>query len=189
MNWPGKTLSNLSTKMLKSILIETDRMCLRHITREDGDSLFDLFADPVAMRYFPGTKTREETAIWIDTILTRYQTDGYGFYACVSKDTPDFLGYCGPLLQRDVHGRDEIEIGYGLLQKHWHNGYATEAARACMNYAYSCLGAKRIISLIRPENKASIRVAQRNNLFPETSIFRFGYNHLVYLGEPDRTPL
>ena len=172
----------------EKILIQTDRLYLRPITHDDADDLMDLFSDPVAMAHFPTIKTRRETMVWIDSVLNRYQTDGYGLYACILKDTGLFVGYSGPLLQRDVDGRDEIEIGYGLIRKYWHHGYATESAKACMEYAFDHLGANRIISLIRPENQASVRVAHRNNLAAEKSVFRFGYNHLVYVSESNRTP-
>ena len=172
----------------EQILIQTDRLSLRPITQDDADDLMDLFSDPVAMAYFPNIKSRQETMVWIDSVLNRYQTDGYGFYACILKDSGLFIGYSGPLLQRNVDGRDEIEIGYGLIRKYWHHGYATEAAKACMDYAFDHLGAKRIISLIRPENQASVRVAQRNNLTVEKNVSRFGYNHLVYVSESKKTP-
>ena len=106
----------------EQVVIQTNRLYLRPMTHDDADDLMALFSDPVAMAYFPGTKTRLETMTWIDTVLNRYETDGYGFYACLLIDNHRFIGYSGPLLQRDVDGRDEIEIGYGLLRRYWHHG-------------------------------------------------------------------
>ncbi|MBU4002645.1 MAG: GNAT family N-acetyltransferase [Proteobacteria bacterium] len=161
-------------------VLETPRLYLRKITLEDTDSLQLLFEDPVAMQYFPGTKDRAETGEWIHTMRSRYESDGMGFYACILKDTEEFIGYCGLLLQKDVDGTDETEVGYGLIRKYWHQGYATEAAKACMEHAFNHLGAKSIISLIRPENINSINVARRNHLTFVKNVVRFGHPHRVY---------
>jgi [ribosomal protein S5]-alanine N-acetyltransferase len=132
------------------------------------------------MQYFPSTKDRTETVEWIRAMLNRYEDDGMGFYACILKDTEEFIGYCGLVLQKDVDGSDEMEVGYGLIRRYWHHGYATEAAKACMEHAFAHLGAKSVISLIRPENIPSINVARRNQLTFVKTVFRFGYPHGVY---------
>lgn len=164
-------------------ILETPRLYLRRIGLEDTDPLLLLFEDPVAMQYFPATKDRTETREWIRAMLDRYERDGTGFYACILKDTDAFIGYCGLLFQKDVDGVDETEVGYGLIRKYWGHGYATEAAKACMEHAFNRLGAKRVISLIRPENIPSIHVARRNDLTYLKTIFRFGYPHHVYVAK------
>jgi RimJ/RimL family protein N-acetyltransferase len=62
----------------------------------------------------------------------------------------------------------------------WGNGYGTEAARACMEYAFTALEVTRVISMIRPENVQSIRVAEKNGLTCEKIIFWRGYDHCIY---------
>jgi [ribosomal protein S5]-alanine N-acetyltransferase len=164
----------------RALILETQRLYLRKFTLEDTDDLLLLFEDPVAMQYFPSTRNREETREWIQAMLNRYETDGMGFYACILKDTEEFIGYCGLVLQKNVDGDDEIEVGYGLIRKYWHRGYATEAARACMDHAFKHLGAERVISLIRPENISSVNVARRNQLSFSKTVVRFGFTHRVY---------
>jgi RimJ/RimL family protein N-acetyltransferase len=81
---------------------------------------------------------------------------------------------------QEVDGVDELEVGYHFKTNHWGNGYATEAARGCMEYAFNQLGRRRIISMIRPENIPSRRVAERNGLRIDKQIFWRGYDHYVY---------
>ena len=166
--------------MKKKIIIETDRLLLREIGEDDSSSLMELFSDPVAMQYFPSIKNKKEVTEWINGNLDRYQRDGFGLNICVNKSTEEILGYCGLTLQENVDGKDEIEIGYGLIRKYWHQGFATEAAIACKNYGFNELKLNRLISLIRPENKPSIQVATRNGMILEKDVMRWDYLHGVY---------
>lgn len=79
-----------------------------------------------------------------------------------------------------MEGRNEIEVGYQVRRDFWNQGYATEAARACMEYAFTKLGARRVISMIRPPNVASRRVAEKNGLVCEKIVFWRGYDHCIY---------
>lgn len=160
--------------------IESHRLRLRPIVTDDAPSLLELFADPIAMRYFPATKDMTATREWIEEVQCRYARDGYCFLLVTRKDDNAVLGYCGLLWQKDVAGVDEVEVGYGLKRIHWHQGYATEAAAACIQYGFNVLGLQRIISLIRPENSASIAVALRNGLRCERNVHRWDYLHEVY---------
>ena len=79
-----------------------------------------------------------------------------------------------------VEERDQLEIGYHVRRSLWGNGYATEAARSCMDYAFNQLGVPRVISMIRPENLNSRRVAEKNGLVCEKVIFWRNYDHCIY---------
>ncbi len=164
-----------------SILIQTDRLWLRHIVNNDVDPLLLLFSDPKAMRFFPQTRNRRETIDWVNKIKTHFEKKGHSLYACLRKKDNSFIGYCGLLFQEDVDGNDEIEVGYGLIRKYWHHGYATEASLACINYGFNTFGFNKIISLIRPENVPSKKVAERNGMIIEKEVFRWGHLHLVYM--------
>jgi len=69
------------------------------------------------------------------------------------------VGDCGLVIQ-EVDGIEELEVGYHFNRKYWGRGFATEAARACMDYAFERLGRRRVISMIRPDNAPSRRVAE-----------------------------
>jgi ribosomal-protein-alanine N-acetyltransferase len=68
---------------------------------------------------------------------------------------------CGLLMQRNVDGRDEVEIGYSFVRRHWNSGFATEAAIACRNFGFADLNLSHLVSLIDPANRASRRVAEK----------------------------
>jgi RimJ/RimL family protein N-acetyltransferase len=161
-------------------VLETDRLWLRPFTRDDTDNLLGIFADPEAMRFYASTKTREQTVQWIDWSIRSYAEHGFGLWAVVLKETTQFVGQCGLVLQRDVAGRDEPEIGYALLRAHWKKGLATEAARACRDFAFGTLGHAHVISLIDPANHASKRVAEKVGMSLETEIDRWGKRVEVY---------
>jgi [ribosomal protein S5]-alanine N-acetyltransferase len=169
------------TQSLKAV-IETERLALRAITHDDFADLFSIWSDPEAMRMFPRTLDEAATREWIDRNLRRYEKYGHGLWAVILKDGRQFVGDCGLVIQR-VDEVEELEVGYHFNPKFWGRGYATEAARACMDYARDRLGRRRIISMIRPENLPSRRVAERNGLRIEREVFWRGYQHYVYAKE------
>jgi len=162
-----------------NVALATPRLLLREFMPADVDALEGILGDPVAMQYYPAPFDRQGVEEWIERNRSRYQSHGYGLWAMVLKDSGELIGDCGCALQ-DVDGKDEIEIGYHVRRDLWGNGYATEAAAACMQYAFTKLGVDRVISLIRPENLQSVRVAEKNGLTCEKIIFWRGYDHCVY---------
>lgn len=161
------------------VVLETSRLRLREFVPQDVDALSAVLGDPVAMQYYPAPFDRKGVEEWIERNRSRYQSDGYGLWAMVLKDSGELIGDCGCFL-RDIDGRDDIEIGYHVRRDLWGNGYATEAAQACMQYAFTKLGVDRVISLIRPENVQSRRVAEKNGMTCERIIFWRGYDHCIY---------
>lgn len=161
------------------IVIETPRLLLRHFALDDVDSLAEVLCDHDNMRFFPNHFERKDAEEWIQKNRRRYAEDGIGGWALVLKPDNKFVGYCG-LVRREIDGAKEIEVAYGLARHAQGQGIATEAARACMNYAFTTLGEDRIISLIRAENLPSRRVAERNGLTVEKEIDFQGLPHLVY---------
>jgi RimJ/RimL family protein N-acetyltransferase len=161
------------------MILETARLRLREFTPADADALEAVLGDPMAMRYYPAPFDRKGVEEWIERNLDRYQNEGYGLWAMLLRDTNQLIGDCG-CYSRDVDGRNDVEIGYHVRRDLWGKGYATEAARACIEYAFSKLGVDRVISLIRPENLQSIRVAEKNGLTCEKIIFWRGFDHCIY---------
>jgi ribosomal-protein-alanine N-acetyltransferase len=159
--------------------IVTERLILRRLTPDDFDRLFALFQDPLVMRYYPGLKDAAQTRAWLDWVFSEYAARGHGLMAVELAATGEFVGQVG-LIRQVVDGAEEVEIGYLLRSECWHLGYATEAACACRDYGFKVLRRDRLISLIRPENSASIRVAERVGMTPERSIERRGIRHTVY---------
>lgn len=164
---------------VQSVILETPRLILRRHVTGDADALETVLGDPVAMEFYPAPLDRQGVEEWITRNVERYQRDGFGKWAIVLKNTGEVVGSCGCVLQ-EVEGRNEIEVGYNVRRDLWGNGYATEAARACTEYALRELGAIRVISMIRPENLRSIRVAEKNGMICEKVIFWRDYDHCIY---------
>jgi RimJ/RimL family protein N-acetyltransferase len=174
----GVTMAASSPSAGKGVLA-TERLILRGFTKDDVDAIFSVLGDEEAMKYYPRKFTREDAAQWIDRNLQRYRNDGYGLWAMVLKSTGEVIGDCG-ITRQVVEGEPMLEVGYHLRRDHWGHGYATEAARACMTYAFHNLAAGRVVSLIVAENLPSRRVAERNGMTVERQVTFHELPHLLY---------
>ena len=160
-------------------VLETPRLRLRRMTRDDADNLLGIFADPEAMRFYPATKDRRETEAWIDRNLRSYEEHGIGLWIVEAKETGRFVGQCG-LTMQEVEGAWEPEIGYLFLREYWGQGYATEAAAACLDYGFTQRGYERITCLAGVPNLPSRRVAERLGMRLEREVERRGIRMCVY---------
>jgi RimJ/RimL family protein N-acetyltransferase len=140
--------------------INTKRLKLREITQQDFQAVHEYASDPETVKYMPfGPNTEEETQEFINRNLKRQQDDprtDYGF-GIILKTENRFIGACG------IHGVSEVQasIGYILNRRYWSHGYATEAAKALVDYLFRELGVHRVFASCDPENHASIRVLEK----------------------------
>lgn len=161
------------------LVLETPRLRLRRFRPGDVDAVFAIIGDVLAMRYYPKTFHRYDAEQWIERNLRRYHDDGYGLFAVTLKNSDDVIGDCG-IIKQDIERETATEVGYHFRRDQWGHGYATEAARACMGLAFDGFGVDKVISLIRPENLPSRRVAARNGMKIERQVVHYGLPHLVY---------
>jgi len=161
------------------IILGTARLRLRRLRREDADAVFAIIGDDVAMQYYPKTFDRRDANEWIERNLRRYAEYGHGLFAATLKGADEVIGDCG-VIRQTVEGQPQLEVGYHFRRDQWGHGYATEAARACIGLAFRGLGAEKVISLIRPENVPSRRVAERNGMQIEKQVAHAELPHLVY---------
>jgi len=143
--------------------IETSRLLIRPMETSDYDDLRVIMEDQDVMRAYEGPFSDEEVQAWLQQQQLRYRQDGFGLDAVILKKTGRLIGQCGLTIQR-WNDREGIEVGYMFDKNYWHHGYATEAARACKDYAFIVLGAPEVYSIIRDTNTASHRVAERNGM-------------------------
>ena len=160
-------------------VLRTDRLLLRRIKPDDRIPFEGVLSDPGTMVHYPAPFDRPAVERWIQRALASYAEHGCGLYAVLLLETGEFLGDCGFLFQ-EVEGVPELELAYHLGRRYWNQGYATEAARACRDYAFETLGRQRLISLILPVNLASRRVAEKVGMSVEREVEFHGYHHLVY---------
>ena len=145
----------------------------------DLDFIAALLSDPEVMRFYPRVYSREEARGWIERQRQRYAAHGHGLWLILDRRTGEPVGQVGLLRQR-VDGKEEPEVGYLLHRPFWGRGYATEAARATRDHAFHVLGHPYVISLIRPENLPSQRVARRLGMAPARTTTFAGLEHLVF---------
>jgi [ribosomal protein S5]-alanine N-acetyltransferase len=156
----------------------TERLSLRHFHILDRDPMYRIFGDPEVMHFGDGVQTMEWIHNWLRTCLEHYyQTWGFGPYAVVERQRQEMIGYCGLFFFPDINGQAEVEIGYRLARSAWGRGYATEAARAVRDFAFTTLEIKRLIAMIDPDNVASIRVAEKIGMRYEKDVMLEGYTH------------
>ena len=160
------------------LALETVRLRLRELTLADAPALDAIWGDAETMRWYPRALTHKEVEEWIGKQMSRYAS-GTGLLAMALKETGELIGDCGPTWQ-EVDGVAEVEIGYHVHRAQQGRGYATEAAQAARDYAFATLGCESAISLIRPENLPSRRVAEKNGMTLERVVFWRGYDHCVY---------
>jgi ribosomal-protein-alanine N-acetyltransferase len=160
-------------------MLVTERLVLQPLTLEDIDGFQVIRGDPEAMRFYPKVYTREETEERVRRAIENYERGIPEFWTVTLKETAEFLGVCGIKLQ-SVEGKPEKEIGYLFQRRHWHHGYATEAACAWRDYGFDVLHEPYLISLIRPENLPSQRVAERVRMTRTRGVMFEGMVHDVW---------
>jgi [ribosomal protein S5]-alanine N-acetyltransferase len=160
-------------------IIETDRLRLREMVIADLDFIATLLSDAEVMQHYPATYSRSEAQGWVERQLTRYAEHGHGLWLAIERATGRPVGQVG-LLQQEVEGKPEPEIGYLLHRPFWRQGLATEAALGVRRYAFATPSRSRVISLIRPANTRSQAVARRLGMALEKEVTVWGRSHLVY---------
>ncbi|AMQ28639.1 TPA: GNAT family N-acetyltransferase [Legionella pneumophila] len=146
-------------------ILETERLFLRTFQEEDVESLIAINEDPKVMQFFPSIPTREETIAFIDRIISHQEEKNFSLYAAEIKKTGEMIGFVGLFTATfEAHFTPAIEIGWRISSKHWNQGYATEAAKAVLDYAFKTLGLDEIVSFTSTLNKPSIRVMRKIGL-------------------------
>jgi len=143
--------------------VETERLVLRGWREEDLEAHAAMSADPEVVRYLGAVQDRAQSWRGMALHAGHWALRGYGNWAVERKADGVLLGRVGLW---DPEGWPGLELGWKLARHAWGQGYATEAARAAMGWAWSELRAPRLISLIRPENLRSARVAERLGMRP-----------------------
>jgi len=147
---------------MSAIFLETPRLILRQWQESDHEPYIQLNADKEVMEFFQSTSTRDESLAQIARLVSHIDQYGFGFFAVERKDNQQFIGFTGLANDRfESHFTPCVEIGWRLSKVNWNQGFATEAARACLNYAFDILKLKEIYSYTAVDNKRSEHVMEK----------------------------
>lgn len=145
------------SRSAKSI-IETPRLILREFTVDDAYKIWELNSDPEVIKYTgdPPFENVESARKFIEN-YEEYKKTGFGRWVVIHKDSNSFLGWCGLKLNE----QNLVDIGFRFFKREWNKGYATEAAKACLQYGFMELNIKEIIGRVALENTSSIKVLEK----------------------------
>lgn len=145
--------------MLIMHVITTKRLILREFERKDAPGLFKLNGNINVLRFTGDVAFKNITEADSFVInYTHYKRYGYGRWAVVEKSTHRFIGWCG----LKYHPNEQYtDLGFRFLEEKWGSGYATEAAKACLNYGFSELKLNQIVCRVQQQNFASIAVIEK----------------------------
>lgn len=168
--------------------IDTPRLFIKSLEAADAVPLARIWADPQVTRYMGGPRDYERVRALLEDRASLANPPEFDLWPVVEKASGKVIGDCG-LLQKEVDGKPEVEVNYVFDPSVWGKGYATEAASALVNYAFTQLGLKHLIALIDPENVASQRVALKLGMRLEKETVRPGgtvrHVYVVEAGEED----
>ena len=172
--------------MVEIPVIDTERLRLTAFDERHFESYASMLGDPTSTRFVGDGEPLDRMNAWrsMAMLLGHWVLRGYGMWAIELKDGGGFVGRVG---LHQPEGWPDLELGWMLRTDHRRHGYATEAGRAALEFAFRELGVDRIISLIRVDNSASERVARRLGGRQATTIDFLGHATLVYVYHPPET--
>jgi len=142
------------------ILFRSERLFFREFTLDDVQLLYDLNSNPNVIKYVhkPMPTLENTSAALRNVILPQYELYGHGRWAIHLQSTNEFIGWCGLKYIKEL---DERDLGYRFKEEHWNKGYATEAAKATIDFGFNILRLKKIIAKALPENTGSLKVIEK----------------------------
>ncbi len=145
-------------------IFESERLLYRELLPSDADALFRLDSNPDVMRYvgIPPLTHLDQTREMIASIRQQYLDHGIGRWGVIVKETGEFIGWAGLKYIAELNGcKDNYDLGYRFVPEHWGQGYATEAARAFIDFGFQEMKLDRISAYLDVENAASQRVLEK----------------------------
>lgn len=144
------------------MILRTERLVMRPFTEADRDAFAAINADPEVMEHYPAPLDRAESDALLERIRDAFREHGFGLWALELSSSSALLGYTGLAIPTwKNHLTPCVEVGWRLGRAHWGQGYASEAARAALEVAFSDLGLEEVLSFTSLPNQRSARVMQR----------------------------
>jgi len=150
--------------------IITERLILREWLESDLEPFIALNQDEKVMEFFPSILSKTETEDFVTRIKKHFADHGFGLYACQLKSTKEFIGFAGfSTPSFEAHFTPCVEIGWRIAEKFWNQGYATEAAKAVLEFGFKNLNLKEIVSFTSEKNLRSISVMKKIGMTQDMS--------------------
>lgn len=147
---------------MRSYIIKTERLGLRNWLPSDELPFSEMCQDKAVMEHFPKLLTKEESKDLIDRLNVHFQTYGYTYFAVDILESSEFIGFTG-LKNQDWESEFTpcVDIGWRLKKTAWGKGYATEAAKGCIDASFSVFKVKEVLSFTTDTNTPSEKVMQK----------------------------
>ena len=143
--------------------IETERLLLRPMAKEDFPPLYEMLSDAETMAHYPHPFDEKKVQSWIDWNIENERVFGFGLCSVVLKETGEVIGDCGCTMQT-INGKIKPEIGYHINRKYWRQGFATEGARAVRDYLFRNTTFNALYTYCKYTNVASYSTAIKNGM-------------------------
>lgn len=151
-------------------VLETDRLALRRFTLDDAAFAFELVNDPAWIQNVGDRNVHslEDARGYLSRgALAAYEKVGFGMWAVTLKGSGELIGMCGLIKREEL---EDVDIGFAFLPQFRGHGYALESAKAVLDYGRAKVGLKRIVAIVSPSNRPSIRILERLGLRFERGI-------------------
>jgi RimJ/RimL family protein N-acetyltransferase len=153
-----------------SVTLETPRLILRQWRDADVEAWADMSADPRVMEFFPELYDRARSEKTLARMRTELERDGYGMWAVEIKQTGRFAGVIGiEDIPYEMPFTPTREVGWRLAFDAWGHGYATEGAKASLDFAFEKLGWDEVVAITAGINTRSQRVMERLGMIRDMS--------------------
>lgn len=162
---------------MKTIL-QTSRLTLRELNIDDAESFYELNLNQNVIKYTGNSAFKDinEAKSFLEN-YSDYQKNGFGRWAVINTSNQEFLGWSGLKFDENT---DETDIGFRFFEHFWNKGFATESAKACIDYGFERLNLKTIVGRAMKENKASIKVLEKIGLQYERDFDFNGREGVIY---------
>jgi RimJ/RimL family protein N-acetyltransferase len=148
--------------MIQIVELESERLKLRQWIKDDWPDFARLCADPLVMKHFPAILSQNESIKMADAVSALISERGWGFWAVEEKSSGRFIGFVGlHVPQPALPCSPCVEIGWRLAKEYWGKGYATEAGKVALKFAFEELQLAEVVSFTAVENLKSRAVMER----------------------------
>ena len=147
---------------MRDYIIKTERLGLRNWIESDLKPFSEMCGDEIVMKHFPKTLSKDETKGFIERLQTHFSKYGYTYFAMDLLASEEFIGFTGLANQTwESEFTPCVDIGWRLKRSAWGKGYATEAAKACLDAGFEKFGLEEIIAFATDTNMSSVNVMKK----------------------------